>query len=51
MALIGSVAASALVPIIITYFVVDEATLVGLIYSPPGIAAIALTVLSKTEFK
>jgi len=51
LALIGSIAASALVPIIIVYFVVYEEALRGLIYTPPGIAAIVLTVLSKKEFK
>jgi hypothetical protein len=53
LALIGSIAASALLPIFILYFVVYEGPLgaVGLIYSLPGIAAIVLTVLSKKEFK
>ena len=51
LALIGSVAASAFLPIIIAYFVVYEDALGGLIYTPPGIAAIILTALSKREFK
>ena len=51
LALIGSIAASAFLPIIIAYFVVYEDALGGLIYTPPGIAAIVLTVLSKREFK
>lgn len=51
LALTGSIAASALLPIIIVYFVVYEEAFGGLIYTPPGIAAIVLTVLSKREFK
>ena len=53
LALIGSIAASALLPIIIVYFVVYEEAGGGwgLIYTLPGIAAIVLTVLSKKEFK
>ncbi len=50
LALIGSVAASALLPIVIVYFVAYEEALGGLIYSLPGITAIVLTVLSKKEF-
>ena len=51
LALIGSIAASALLPIIIVYVVVYEEALGGLIYTPPGIVAIILTVLSRKEFK
>jgi hypothetical protein len=51
LALIGSIAASALLPIIIVYFIVYEEALGGLIYTPPGIAAVVLTVLSKKQFK
>ena len=51
LALIGSIAASALLPIIIVYFIVYEEALGVLIYTPPGIAAIVLTVLSRKEFK
>ena len=51
LAMIGSIAASALLPVIIQGFVVYEDAFGGLIYTPPGIAAIILTLLSKKEFK
>jgi len=51
LAMIGSIAASALLPVIIQGFIVSEDAFGGLIYTPPGIAAIVLTVLSKREFK
>jgi len=51
LALIGSIAASALLPIIVLSFVEYKEALGSLIYSLPGIAAIVLTVLSKREFQ
>lgn len=51
LAMIGSIAASALLPVVIQGFVVYKDAFGGLIYTPPGIAAIVLTVLSKKEFK